>query len=336
MRAQIEPVKTRLPYIYNGKVRDTMRLPDGLLAIVASDRISAFDHILPDGIPGKGIVLTQTSNWWMKRLERLAPNHLVQALDSEKSPEGLTGPIFKKSDMPDLRYRTIIVRELTMLPIEFIVRGNLTGNGWKDYQKTGIVGGHKLPREMQKSQSLPAPILTPSTKAPKGQPDEYITCDQAKEILFTLGYADNVWADCQNYALGLFIAARGIAAERGLVLVDTKFEFGIDQGGRVILGDEILTPDSSRFWDATDFERAFAKGIEPDSFDKQFVRNYLIGLERDGLWSRDDLDGPEPELPDDIVIKTIDKYLACNERITNHGNPIINKMRKEFAREYGA
>jgi phosphoribosylaminoimidazole-succinocarboxamide synthase len=329
MKEQTTPLKTKFPYIYHGKVRDTMELSHTQLAIVASDRISAFDAVLPNGIPGKGIILTQITNYWMCELKGIAPTHFFGALNDRWDFEYFPS---LEPQWRELKGRTTIAKKLDMLPIEWIVRGNLTGSGWKDYQATGCVGGHKLPVGLKKSEALPEPILTPSTKAEQGLHDENITCDDARATLEKLGYGDYVYNNCEKYSLNLFNAAREIADDKGLILVDTKFEFGLDSDKNVTLGDEVLTPDSSRFWDKEKFESAFEKGEEPESFDKQFVRNYLEDLVKAGKWDKETL--PAPELPDDVVIKTIDKYLSCYERLDGHENTIINALRKEYDREY--
>ncbi|MDR1071066.1 MAG: phosphoribosylaminoimidazolesuccinocarboxamide synthase [Rickettsiales bacterium] len=331
MKEQTTPPKTSFPYFHQGKVRDTLQLQNNKLAIVASDRISVFDIKLPTGIPGKGIVLTQITNYWTRALGGLAPMHFIAPLDKNSDFDNWEWSELKPQAQ-ELKGRTTIVEKLDMLPIEWIVRGNLTGSGWKDYQATGCVGGHKLPAGLKKSERLPEPILTPSTKAGQGRHDENITCDDAREMLKNLGYGDQVYNKCEEYSLSLFDAARNIADEKGLILVDTKFEFGLSYGQHIKLGDEVLTPDSSRFWDKEKFESAFEKGEEPASFDKQFVRNYVESLEKAGKYDRDAM--PAPELPDDVVIKTIDKYLTCYERLAGHENKIIAALRKEYNREY--
>ncbi|MDR3208581.1 MAG: phosphoribosylaminoimidazolesuccinocarboxamide synthase [Rickettsiales bacterium] len=329
MKEQIIFPPTPFPYIYHGKVRDTMELPYNQLAIVTSDRISAFDVVLPNGIPEKGVILTQITNYWLGKLKQIAPTHFITSLDMDSDFDKFPK---LKPHMAELKGRTTIAIKLDMLPIEWIVRGNLTGSGWKDYLNTGHVGGHKLPANMKKSQRLPESLLTPSTKAKQGLHDENITCAEAKKMLQKLGYGDYIYHKCEEYALNLFNAAREMAEKNGLILVDTKFEFGLDSSKAVRLGDEVLTPDSSRFWDKQQFEHAFAKGEEPESFDKQFVRNYLEELEKAGKWDRKTL--PAPELPNDIVIKTIDKYLSCYELLTRQENKIIAALRKEYNQEY--
>jgi len=325
MKAQTTPPATKYQYIYNGKVRDTMKIPGERLAIVASDRISAFDYILPTGIPGKGIILTQLSNWWTGQLAGIAPNHLLEKLDTdadfEKVPE-------LKPEADSLRGRTVIVKELKILPIEWIVRGNITGTGWADYQKTGSVGGHKLPANLKRSERLPEPILTPSTKAEQGLHDENITCEQAEKILFDLGYSKQVYEKCKEYSLNMFSKARDIAAYKGIILADTKFEIGLDSEGNVIVADEILTPDSSRYWGMANYEVAFKEGVDPDSFDKQFVRNYLTAEAEKGKW--DKKKGPAPELPEEIEYRTQDKYLSCYELLAGKGNPLISGLRDQW------
>jgi len=327
MKTQTTPPATKYKYLYHGKVRDTMKIPGGRLAIVASDRISAFDHIIPTGIPGKGIILTQLSNWWTEQLKDIAPTHLLKPLD--KNMDFLMFPkLWSAAD--SLRGRTVVVNEVKILPIEWIVRGNITGTGWADYQKTGSVGGHKLPANLKRSERLPEPILTPSTKAEQGLHDENITCEQAKQTLFDLGYDSQVYGKCEEYSLKMFSKARDIAAYKGIILADTKFELGLDKKGNVVVADEILTPDSSRYWGMENYEVAFKEGVDPDSFDKQFVRNYLTAEAEKGKW--DKKKGPAPELPEAIVYRTLDKYLACYERLAGKDNQLINGLRGELAR----
>ncbi|MDR2269181.1 MAG: phosphoribosylaminoimidazolesuccinocarboxamide synthase [Rickettsiales bacterium] len=327
MHTQTNYPTTTYEYVYHGKVRDTMRLSDDKLAIVASDRISAFDFILSTGIPGKGIILTQLSNWWFGHLKDIAPNHLIHQLDFDGDFEKYPG---LKEKASALKGRAIIAKKLKMLPIEWIVRGNLTGSGWKDYQKNGHVGGHKLPANLKMSEELPQPILTPSTKAEQGLHDENITCAKAGEILGKLGYGDYVYRKCEAYSLDIFDAAREIADKNGLILVDTKFEFGLDEKGDVILADEVLTPDSSRVWGKRQFHQAFKAGTDPESFDKQYVRNYLNELVKDGKWDKKSL--PAPPLPNKVVRQTVDKYLSCYERITGGGNRLIADLREQWSR----
>jgi len=287
-------LETRLPgidLVRRGKVRDVYRVADQLL-IVATDRLSAFDYVLPSGIPGKGSVLTRISRFWFERTRHLVPNHLV-ASDPAHYPDLLA----RHADL--LRGRSMLVRALAMFPVECVVRGFLAGSGWKEYQQTGAVSGVKLPLGLRSGDRLPEPIFTPSTKAETGH-DENISFNAMA------GMVGRETAE-QLCALSLAVYQFGCAlAERqGILIADTKFEFGRGQDGEIVLGDEVLTPDSSRFWPLSDHR----PGREQPSFDKQFVRDYL---ERIG-WNKQP---PIPELPADIVAGTAARYRELCERLT--------------------
>jgi len=287
-------LETRLPgidLVRRGKVRDVYRVADQLL-IVATDRLSAFDYVLPSGIPGKGSVLTRISRFWFERTRHLVPNHLV-ASDPAHYPDLLA----RHADL--LRGRSMLVRALAMFPVECVVRGFLAGSGWKEYQQTGAVSGAKLPAGLRSGDRLPEPIFTPSTKAETGH-DENIPFNAMA------GMVGRETAE-QLRALSLAVYQFGCAlAERqGILIADTKFEFGRGQDGEIVLGDEVLTPDSSRFWPLSDHR----PGREQPSFDKQFVRDYL---ERIG-WNKQP---PIPELPADIVAGTAARYRELCERLT--------------------
>ncbi|MCP5520797.1 MAG: phosphoribosylaminoimidazolesuccinocarboxamide synthase [Verrucomicrobiales bacterium] len=281
---------TGIPKLRSGKVREIFDLGDAFL-LVASDRISAFDVIMPNGIPAKGAVLTQISHFWFQRFAGLVPNHL---LAGAKDP--LPSRLQPFADQ--LSRRCMIVKKAKPLAIECIVRGYLSGSGWKEYRKAGTVCGIPLPAGLTESAELPEPIFTPSTKADEGH-DENISFERATEI---------VGADLANQArdlsLKIYTAGRDYARERGIIIADTKFEFGLFDG-ELILIDEVLTPDSSRFWPADQYE----PGRGQPSFDKQFVRDYLETLD----W---DKRPPGPVLPDEIVRKTSAKYLEAYERLT--------------------
>lgn len=268
-----------------GKVRDLYAGPDGLLLFVASDRISAFDHVLPTPIPDKGRVLTALSVWWFERLADLAPHHLVSA-DDPAIPDRWRG-------------RAMLARRLEMVPVECVARGYLAGSGVPSYRETGAVSGVELPPGLQDGSRLPAPIFTPTTKAPVGAHDEAMTYP---EVVAAVG-ADRA-ARLRDLTLAGYERGAAIAAERGILLADTKFEFGLDAAGVLTLGDEVLTPDSSRWWPA---DRWSPGGSQP-SYDKQFVRDWLSAH-----W---DGSGAPPALPDDIVEQTRSRYVEAYERIT--------------------
>ena len=274
------------PKIASGKVREIFDLGDALL-LVASDRLSAFDVILPEGIPGKGIILTQMSNWWFSQTESLIPNHLLPDQEREFARRGIGSR--------DLRLRSMIVRKLKPLAIECVARGYLIGSGWSSYQKTGEVCGIKLAAGLQQAEKIPQPIFTPTTKAPKGQHDEPINDAQGAAIIGTELYEKVKATSLALYKLG---HERALAA--GMILADTKFEFGTDAAGNLILIDEVLTPDSSRYWPAD----SYRVGISPPSYDKQFVRDHLLALN----W---DQKPPAPHIPADIIRRTQEKYLAA-------------------------
>ena len=256
-------------HLRSGKVRDLYTNPKGELLIVASDRISAFDYILPTEIPNKGKLLTQLSNFWFGYLKDVVPNHIV----TTEVPSEVLG-------------RAVIVKPLIMFPVECVARGYLTGSGWAEYQKTQSVCGIALPAGLTDGSKLPTPIFTPATKAEDGEHDENITFEQCVEIL-----GEQASEILRKLTLALYEKAHDYAATRGIILADTKFEFGIDEQGQVCLGDEALTPDSSRFWESE----------SRDSYDKQFVRNWLIN----SGWDRN---SPPPPLPDDVVAKTQERY----------------------------
>ncbi|MDL1958827.1 MAG: phosphoribosylaminoimidazolesuccinocarboxamide synthase [Deltaproteobacteria bacterium] len=280
-----------LHLLHRGKVRDIYKV-GGYLLIVATDRLSAFDVVLPTPIQGKGRILTQMSLLWFEKLKDMVPNHLVQA-DVNRFPEELKP--FSKS----LEGRSMLVKEAKPLPVECIVRGYIAGSGWKDYLRTGSVCGIKLPEGMLESQQLPRPIFTPSTKADAGSHDENISLEQVRKLL------DKAVAEkARDISIRLYKIAADYARERGVIIADTKFELGVSDG-ELILIDEVLTPDSSRFWPAEDYN----PGRSQPSFDKQFVRDYLESIS----W---DKKPPGPELPADIAEKTRKRYLEALRRLT--------------------
>ena len=277
------------PKIASGKVRELFDCGDAIL-MVATDRLSAFDVVLPDGIPGKGILLTQISNHWFKLTEGLLANHLLPDQAGEMTRRGITDR--------DLQLRSMIVRKLKPLTIECVVRGYLVGSGWSSYQKTGEICGIKLPAGLRQAQQLPAPLFTPTTKAPKGQHDEPITDAQGEAAIGADLYRKVKAASLQLYTFG-----RDRAAEAGIVLADTKFEFGTDAAGHLLLIDEVLTPDSSRYWPRDQYRL----DCSPPSYDKQFVRDHLLAIK----W---DQKPPAPKLPEVVIKGTQEKYLAaCRE-----------------------
>jgi phosphoribosylaminoimidazole-succinocarboxamide synthase len=265
-------------HVGSGKVREIFELDSERLLLVASDRISVFDVVLPTEIPDKGRVLTGLSGFWFTRTREICPNHLLGLRPDGRSTE---------------------CRRLTMLPIECVVRGYLAGSGWKDYQRSGATSGHPLPPGLRESDRLPQPIFTPATKAQEGH-DENITRDQAAEVV-----GPEVLAEVERLSIALYRYGADHAASRGIVLADTKFEFGRDDRGRIVLADEAMTPDSSRFWPAREYE----PGRPQPSFDKQYARDYTDGLGWDKSY-------PGPELPDEVVAGTRARYVEAFERIT--------------------
>ena len=282
---------TSLPLLGRGKVRDIYGIDDEKMLIVTSDRLSAFDVILPDPIPGKGAVLTAVANFWFGKLGQIIPNQLT-GID----PETVVAP----NERDQVRDRAIVVKKLKPLPIEAVVRGYLIGSGWKDYQATGKVCGIELPAGLQMAQQLPQPLFTPSTKAELGTHDENIDFATVEK---SVGPA--LAAQVRDAALRLYRDAAAYALTRGIIIADTKFEFGLDAAGTLHLIDEVLTPDSSRFWPADTYQI----GTSPASFDKQFVRDYLETLD----WNKQ---APGPKLPADILEKTSAKYREALERLT--------------------
>ncbi len=281
-----------LPLVSRGKVRDIYAVENDKLLIVASDRLSAFDVVLPTPIPGKGWVLTALSNFWFSRTQHIVPNHLISAAQSIALPE-TAAQVLRDG-------RAMVVRKLKPLPIEAIVRGYLIGSGWKDYQATGAVCGIELPTGLLQASQLPEPIFTPSTKADIGDHDDNISFHKAAELIGA-DLAERV----KSISLQLYTEAAEHALARGIIIADTKFEFGLDDDGTLTLIDEVLTPDSSRFWPAD----TYTPGSSPPSFDKQYVRDYLETLD----W---DKKPPGPALPADVVAKTSEKYHEAFRRLT--------------------
>ncbi len=280
------------PRIASGKVREIFDLGDALL-LVATDRLSAFDVILPDGIPGKGSILAQMSHWWFARTEGIIPNHLLPDQTGEFARRGLKDR--------DLQLRSMIVKKLKPLTIECVARGYLIGSGWSSYQKTGEVCGIQLPAGLRQADRLPEPIFTPTTKAPKGQHDEPINDTQGAA---TIGA--ELYERVKRVSLELYEFGHDRAKAAGMILADTKFEFGTDAAGKLFLIDEVLTPDSSRYWPADEYQ----PGCSPPSYDKQFVRDHLLALQ----W---DQRPPGPRLPAEVIHRTREKYLAALKNLLN-------------------
>ena len=292
MSALFESNLKGLPLIGRGKVRDLYRVGDDHLLVVATDRLSAFDVVMPQPIPGKGEVLTRVSNFWFARTAELIPNHLTGIPVSQ----AVTDP----DERATLGDRAVVVRRLKPLPVEAIVRGYLIGSGWKDYQASGAVCGIRLPEGLVQADLLPQPIYTPSTKAEAGTHDENV------DFAHTVGLLGaELAAQVRDASLRIYTECAAYALGRGIIIADTKLEFGLDEDGRLHLIDEVLTPDSSRFWPADQYRA----GISPPSFDKQFVRDYLETLD----W---DKTAPGPNLPPDIVERTAAKYREAEERLT--------------------
>jgi phosphoribosylaminoimidazole-succinocarboxamide synthase len=279
-----------LPRIGRGKVRDIYAVGEDRMLIVASDRLSAFDVVLPDPIPDKGKVLNQMANFWFERLGHIVPNQLTGV-----DPESVVSP----EEKSQVQGRSVVVKKLKPLPIEAVVRGYLIGSGWKDYQKTGAVCGIELAKGLQQAQQLPQPIFTPATKAESGH-DENISFEEVVKLIGR-PLAEKV----REVSVRLYKEAAEYAATRGIIIADTKFEFGLDEKKNLILIDEVLTADSSRFWPADSYK----VGISPPSYDKQYVRDYLETL----TW---DKTPPAPKLPADVISRTSQKYREALERLT--------------------
>ena len=279
MKTQIKS----LPFLHRGKVRDIYAVGDDKLLVVQTDRLSAFDVIMEDPIPNKGRILTAMSNFWFKKFGHLMPNHMTDI-----DPESLVAP----EERDQVRGRAIVVKKYKAIPIEAIVRGYIIGTGWKDYQQTGAICGIKLPAGLKEAEKLPEVIFTPSTKADVGEHDQNISFEKMKEIV-----GADVAEKVRDMAITLYREAAEFAATKGILIADTKFEFGMDDDGKIYLIDEILTPDSSRFWPASSYE----VGVSPPSFDKQYVRDWLSAQP----W---DKTAPAPRLPREVAEKTTEKY----------------------------
>ena len=294
--AAIQPVHTTalkgLKKIHTGKVRDIYEIDASSMLIVTTDRLSAFDVVMPDPIPDKGRVLNSISNFWFARTGHIVPNHLTG--------RDVADVVSDPAERALLADRAVIVKRLETVPLEAVVRGYVIGSGWKDYQKSGAISGIKLPAGLKQAAKLPQTLFTPSTKAAIGDKDETISFEQAAALV-----GADVAARVRDTAIALYEFASKYARERGIIIADTKFEFAQGPDGRLVLIDEVLTPDSSRFWPAD----SYREGISPPSFDKQFVRDYLETLD----WNKK---APGPKLPPEIIAKTSAKYLEALRRLT--------------------
>ncbi|MYH91594.1 MAG: phosphoribosylaminoimidazolesuccinocarboxamide synthase [Gammaproteobacteria bacterium] len=296
--ALFESSITRLELICRGKVRDVYAIDEDHLLIIASDRLSAFDVIMPQPIPGKGELLTRISNFWFARTQDIIPNHLA--------PMDLTEVIPDAAERAAVGSRATVARRLRPLPVEAVVRGHVIGSGWKDYRATGSICGIPLPEGLQQAERLDNPIFTPATKAAPGSHDENITFDRMVAMI-----GGELAERVRETSVRIYRESAGYALERGIIIADTKFEFGLDEGGGLFLIDEILTPDSSRFWPAD----TYRPGISPPSFDKQFVRDYLETLD----WNKV---APGPRLPEEIIQRTAEKYREAERRLTAPDGPL--------------
>lgn len=285
-------MQIQLPKIHQGKVRDVYEVDDKHLLMVASDRLSAFDVVLPDAIPNKGALLTQISNFWFDMMSPIIKNHLTGIPVAQVIPNA----------DEDLQKRAVVVKKLNALPCEAIVRGYIIGSGWKDYLDSGTVCGIDLPAGLQQAEQLSQTLFTPSSKAAVGDHDENITFPQLVDLIGTQR-AEQL----QEVSVRIYEKASQHAAENGIIIADTKFEFGLDEDDELVLMDEVLTPDSSRFWNAATYQ----PGSSPESYDKQFIRDYLETLE----W---DKQPPGPHVPAELIAKTAEKYHEAYKRITGH------------------
>ncbi|MCK7593929.1 phosphoribosylaminoimidazolesuccinocarboxamide synthase [Pseudomarimonas salicorniae] len=280
-----------LELLHRGKVRDVYVLPGNRLLMVASDRLSAFDVVLPDPIPGKGEMLCQISNFWFAKTAHLLPNHLTGEDVAAVLPDGVDPALYAR--------RSVVTRRLKPLPVEAIARGYLIGSGWKDYQRSGSLCGIRLPAGLQQAARLPEPIFTPSTKAAVGDHDENVSFDAVVRAI-----GGDLAEQVRVATLQVYRFAASLAAERGIIIADTKLEFGLDEAGQLQVMDEMLTPDSSRFWPASEYR----EGISPPSYDKQFVRDYLETLD----WNKS---APGPRIPAEVIEGTRQRYAEALKRL---------------------
>ncbi|WP_157271971.1 phosphoribosylaminoimidazolesuccinocarboxamide synthase [Azohydromonas aeria] len=298
--ALLESSITSLPLLARGKVRDNYAVGADRLLMVASDRLSAFDVVMGEPIPGKGELLTQMAMFWFERLGHVVPNHLTG-----EDPES----VVTEAEKAQVRGRSMLVKRLRPLPVEAVVRGYLAGSGWKEYQHDGTVCGVALPAGLHNAAKLPEPIFTPATKAEMGEHDENISFERMVEIV-----GKDLAEQVRAVSIRLYREAADFALTKGIIIADTKFEFGLDEAGQLTLMDEVLTPDSSRYWPVESYAEAVSRGDNPPSYDKQFVRDWLEAARVDGQpWNKQ---APAPALPDDVVQKTADKYREALQRLT--------------------
>ncbi len=286
---------TSLPLLARGKVRDNYAVGDDRILMVASDRISAFDVIMGEAIPGKGELLTQMALFWFGKLGHICPNHLTG-----EAPESVVSP----DEVAQVQGRSMLVKRLKPIPVEAVVRGYLAGSGWQEYQQSQSVCGVPLPKGLKNASQLPEPIFTPAAKAAVGDHDENITYEQVVEIIGS-ALAEKI----RTLSIALYETARDVAAAKGIIIADTKFEFGLDPHGNLVLMDEVLTPDSSRYWPADSYQ----EGVNPPSYDKQFLRDWLETAQVQGKpWSKSP---PAPHLPQEVIAQTAAKYQEAWERL---------------------
>ncbi len=291
---------TSLPLLARGKVRDNYAVGHDKLLMVASDRLSAFDVILGEPIPGKGKLLTRMALFWFDKLGHLCPNHLTG-----QAPESVVTP----AELPQVEGRSMLVKRLKPIPVEAVVRGYLAGSGWQEYQASQSVCGVPLPAGLKNASPLPEPIFTPAAKAEAGEHDENISYEQVVEVV-----GPALAAEIRRVSIAIYKAAAEFALTKGIIIADTKFEFGLDEHGTLTLMDEVLTPDSSRYWPIEGYEAAFALGVNPPSYDKQFVRDWLEAVRINGKpW---DKTPPAPALPPEVAQKTAAKYEEALQRLT--------------------
>jgi phosphoribosylaminoimidazole-succinocarboxamide synthase len=291
---------TSLPLLARGKVRDNYAVGNDRILMVASDRLSAFDVIMGEPIPGKGEILTQMALFWFARLGHLCPNHLTG-----EAPESVVTP----AEVPQVAGRSMLVKRLTPIPVEAVVRGYLAGSGWKEYQESQAICGVKLPPGLKNAGKLPQPIFTPAAKAAAGEHDENISYERVVKVI-----GPQLAARIRDLSIAIYQQAAEMALAKGLIIADTKFEFGLDEAGTLVLMDEVLTPDSSRYWPLEGYEEAYRRGANPPSYDKQFVRDWLEQVRINGKpW---DKTPPAPRLPQEVIDQTAAIYREALHRLT--------------------
>jgi phosphoribosylaminoimidazole-succinocarboxamide synthase len=291
---------TSLPLLARGKVRDNYAVGTDRILMVASDRLSAFDVIMGEPIPGKGEILTRMALFWFGKLGHLSPNHLTG-----EAPESVVTP----AEVPQVAGRSMLVQRLKPIPVEAVVRGYLAGSGWKEYRESQAICGVKLPPGLRNASKLPQPIFTPAAKAAAGEHDENISYERVVELV-----GPQLAAKIRDVSIAIYQEAAAIALAKGMIIADTKFEFGLDEKGTLVLMDEVLTPDSSRYWPVEGYDEALRSGANPPSYDKQFVRDWLEQVRINGKpW---DKTPPAPRLPQDVIEKTASKYREALQRLT--------------------